>query len=191
MKTPHPEDQMEDKEKLYEAWVNSIPFWESYGQTLKRVADKVYKTSTLGGNEIYMMLIGFSFENFLKGILICNDLKNVDDRIKTLKNWKGLGHDLFELVENCKIKVNDEEKSLLERLTIFSIWRGRYPVPIEPKDLPRLIKDPSGTLIPNVYIKTGDIQLIEDLFTRIKYSLDQKIEETKTIRENIRYPTTS
>jgi hypothetical protein len=38
-------------------------------------------------------------------------------------------HDLLELVERCNLAVSAEEAGVLARLTLESIWRGRYPLP--------------------------------------------------------------
>lgn len=39
------------------------------------------------------------------------------------------GHDLVKLCERANIEINDEQKELLDRLTVFSIWAGRYRLP--------------------------------------------------------------
>src|SRR5438309_8463614 len=74
------------------------------------------------------MLFGFALENLAKGIIVCRDPTLVTR--KFLQNWDGKGHDLAALFDWAQISLADEERELLVRTSRTTIWKGRYPVPI-------------------------------------------------------------
>jgi hypothetical protein len=76
---------------------------------------------------IYQMLIGFSLENLLKGILIAEG-QGVDT--------KKLNHGLRKYADQVKgLKITESEKQNLARLEPYIKWAGRYPMPKSPDGL--------------------------------------------------------
>jgi hypothetical protein len=72
---------------------------------------------------IYRMLIGFSLENLLKGILIA-------EGHEVMKNNKRLNHGLKQYAEKVSgITITSGEKDILARLEPYVKWAGRYPRP--------------------------------------------------------------
>jgi hypothetical protein len=76
----------------------------------------------------YMMLMGLSFENLIKGVHIANTPSlSLEDRIKIWTTYRG-GHGisgLIKLVTSTSVK----EENLLRRLEEYAFWAGRYPIP--------------------------------------------------------------
>jgi hypothetical protein len=72
---------------------------------------------------IYRMLIGFSLENLLKGILIA-------EGHEVMKNYKRLNHGLKQYAEKVSgIPITLDERDILARLEPYVKWAGRYPRP--------------------------------------------------------------
>lgn len=74
------------------------------------------------------LFMAMSFENFLKGIWIkqCkSNFKDVDSLPKLLKT-----HDLIDLADHCRLTLTNQENKMLDLLSNFSIWRGKYNLPI-------------------------------------------------------------
>jgi len=77
---------------------------------------------------IYRMLIGFSLENLLKGILIAEDHESV--------KGKRLDHGLKRYAELIRgITITTSEKEILTRLEPYVKWAGRYPRPKTPDEM--------------------------------------------------------
>jgi len=70
----------------------------------------------------FMMLTAFAFENLIKGLGVTKGM-----------HWKNDfsdegGHGIASYAHKV-ISTSAEEKDLLGRLQVFSIWAGRYPMP--------------------------------------------------------------
>jgi hypothetical protein len=77
-----------------------------------------------------MLLDGLSLENLIKGILIGRNPSVVNSNsldIKLLSKSKG-GHDLSKLMQKASIELSLEEFDVVERLTKFVVWAGKYPI---------------------------------------------------------------
>jgi hypothetical protein len=76
---------------------------------------------------IYRMLMAFSIENLLKGILIVEGHEAIEgDRLShRLKN-----HGLRQYADKLSgVTITKSEKSLLDELQHYLMWAGRYPMP--------------------------------------------------------------
>lgn len=69
----------------------------------------------------YMLLMGFSFENLLKGIIMG---RNPIDKMVVLK----AGHRIVQMADTV-ISLTSDERDLLERIEIYLNWAGRYQIP--------------------------------------------------------------
>lgn len=73
------------------------------------------------------LFLALSFENFLKGIwirqngTILSETESLPNLLKT--------HDLNKLAKKCEMKLSEVEIKMLNVLTLFSIWRGKYIIP--------------------------------------------------------------
>lgn len=88
--------------------------------------------------ESFMLLLGFSWENKIKGYALIKYKKNNPPKLfKNLKEikqevWGGNnGHELSKILDSCDFEIYKSEKELLERLETFLMWAGRYPIPTD------------------------------------------------------------
>lgn len=118
--------------------------WLAYAHSLKNSADVIFNENILAFNQdnpkyiqvnVSKMLYGFSLENLIKAVIISSDSNPSrffqDGKLQFIKN-----HNLIQLIEQTKYKPKEEENDLLELLTICSTWAGRYPIPVNAKNLP-------------------------------------------------------
>lgn len=126
--------------------------WGVLAQTFREASEKIVRYSFIGNrrnledraadftlsklycNQVYMLLIGISLENLLKGLIVEKDPgcvvvnpKTGDIQIESIKN-----HELDDLATKVEryyqLSLNSFEHELLERLASFVIGDGRYPV---------------------------------------------------------------
>ncbi|MCF8716294.1 hypothetical protein JM658_15795 [Joostella atrarenae] len=83
-----------------------------------------------------MLLYAVSIELIIKARGLYAEKENIkNDSIKNfydfLKIWKGKsdGHNYFKIIEHYNIKINPEEKELLENFLSYTSWAGRFPYP--------------------------------------------------------------
>jgi hypothetical protein len=74
------------------------------------------------------MLLAFAVENEAKGFLVAKAPHLVDGQSGLDKSLRT--HDVRALVDQCGIKVSELEAEVLDRLTEFAKWGGRYPIPL-------------------------------------------------------------
>jgi hypothetical protein len=118
--------------------------------------------------EAYFLLIAYALENFLKALLIHQNQK-------TLKGWllqklPGylLSHDLIELASKAKFNINVSEEELFCRLSRYSIWKARYPIPLYSDALANMkILSDEKTYFTDYY-KPQDINLIHNIIARLR-----------------------
>ena len=79
-----------------------------------------------------MLLMAFALENAIKGVIVARGGLSVDDKGKL--SWPkqcGLrtGHELVPLASAAGLENSESEQSLLERLSEYSVWAGKYSIP--------------------------------------------------------------
>jgi hypothetical protein len=77
---------------------------------------------------VYFLLIGYSVENLLKGLLM---IKHPEYFKAGSKMTQIRSHDLVQLCCRCSISLEAKETELLEKLKVDIEWQGKYPVPLE------------------------------------------------------------
>jgi len=109
----------------------------------------------------YMLLMGLSFENLIKGVHISKtpDL-STEQRMKKWGKHRG-GHGISTLIKVVD-SVTSEEESILKRLEEYVLWAGRYPIPVKVDQYCRSIK-PENRL----FFTTRDPVLCDKLFKRL------------------------
>ena len=117
----------------------------------------------------YLMLMAFSIENYLKGVLVRDrkhELKSIllDKAIlpKTLKS-----HCLYTLATEIGIPNVESHEGLLRRLSRSAIWRGRYPVPLHSSSLYDQ-KYSDGSVFNIAHLQKDDTEQVRDLLNYIK-----------------------
>ena len=94
------------------------------------------------------LLIGLAVENALKGAIISKQPKLVENGkfdIKKIGGGKN-NHGLNDLAENAQISMSPSRKDLLDRLTIYVIWAGKYGAPFKEIDYKNAQQKKSLTL---------------------------------------------
>lgn len=141
-----------------------------YGAYLKdlRMFGKVRKVSSLKSLEHVMpatLLYGFALENLLKAILVQNDQSRV--RNGRLAPWPGGGHDLPALAREAEVALDPVETDVLNRLSQFIKWAGRYPIPKKATEM-RLVQraTPEGFL--PLPLQENEMPQYETLFARLE-----------------------
>ncbi|MFX1689282.1 hypothetical protein PWR05_32870 [Paraburkholderia sp. A2RI-6] len=114
----------------------------------------------------YLMIAGFVAENLLKAIVAkaASSQGTVDptDLLKEIKT-----HNLLKLAAKAGMPVTDSGRELLQRLTYFAVWAGRYPTPVSVADFkPQAISGAEKNTLN--YVRGSDIRAIDQLFHTVK-----------------------
>lgn len=94
----------------------------------------------------YKLLIGLSFELLLKSIAI---QKNME-----LSHT----HKLDELAKSINIPLSNDDLGILKVLTEYVIWAGKYPIPQNAHELPKL-SDLENKYLNETISKIGNIEI--------------------------------
>lgn len=167
----------------------SYPYWIQNSDRLKYSADilierlpvlmnsseekddyKNYTCKVRSILETNLLLLGYSIENLLKGLLIYQFKKNnaflenvsFDFLIKTVWRVKN-SHDLLKLARSAKISLSENEKSLLEKLSKYSTWGGRYHIPKDSEGIDKVKRPGEGDRH-----SSSDQKIAKELTLRIK-----------------------
>lgn len=118
----------------------------------------------------YYLLIGYSFENLIKGLSIENNPSYSFNEIfrRKWKNYK-MGHGISEICKENFNELSENEIKLLERLESYILWIGKYPVAKKIED--------HVTESENKYFNSDDKDEIDRLFEKIKLSLIEENEK--------------
>ncbi len=138
--------------------------YQEHYHEVQRGLDSVVDTLTFSLNITSTLLYGLAFENILKAILIQDDPCRVQNG--KLVKWPGGGHDLTALVEAAGLDLGSQSAQLLERLSMFVTWAGRYPVPIREKDM-FTRQYPTSDLLPPEPIQPSEKEYLDAIFTNL------------------------
>ncbi len=156
------------KRDLYEQIGENPLTWWSSARTLFLVAEKLSKDIEKSFKEpleyhytsikVCMFLYGLGIENIIKGLLI----KQKRYPFKNGKFPKELKtHDLRKLFDNANIKMTERDIKLLNRLTEYIKWVGKYGIPLSYDKLKNWHTIPKSTFLSDIHhikniIKTLD-----------------------------------
>ena len=82
---------------------------------------------------VWIMLYALALENILKGIIALREGANLYGGTK--KTLTAKSHKLVPLAERSGVKPTSEETDLLEELSTYSIWRGKFFIPLSAEEL--------------------------------------------------------
>ncbi|MCJ7508031.1 MAG: hypothetical protein MUO85_04780, partial [candidate division Zixibacteria bacterium] len=123
--------------------------------------------------EAYLLLIAYALENLLKALLIHQNQA-------TLKGFLHLripeylwSHDLIELASKIRFNIDVFEEELLLRLSRYSIWAARYPVPTGPDGLANMEKLSDGKAHFIAYYSPKDIDTIHNIINRLRKEVEK------------------
>jgi hypothetical protein len=101
----------------------------------------------------YMLLSGLALENLTKGIIVGRKPGVVTPDTFNLKE-----HNLLKLAQQVARPFSKNERDILDRLTAFVMWAGRYPIPLRATDNDHpLFKRTDPELIDHLFIKFATI----------------------------------
>ena len=111
------------------------------------------------------LLYGLSLENLLKGII-------VKSGAPVIAKWRiqfgrGSGHNLVHLASKASITLNSDEQDLLNRLTRYVEWAGRYPVAKSPEQMALCQKNVSPEWFP-LPLQPYEAPLYAAVFSRVE-----------------------
>ena len=98
------------------------------------------------------LVYGFAMENLIKALIVKKDpcLPRIEnDKIR----WDVGDHDLIGLFQKAGIKPAPGEKQILEILTDWAVWQGRYPVPMNATSHSNERTFPHRDLIEKCYLR--------------------------------------
>ncbi len=125
------------KKRFFDAAIESPGSWFNEAMQLKVAAERIdwlFKPLTKDEQTTslmptYRFLIGLSFENLIKGILHAQGNKVTENgKFTKLFSKHDLGY-LVKKLDPSKINITEEENNILDELTPYVIWAGRYPLP--------------------------------------------------------------
>lgn len=79
-----------------------------------------------------LMLAGYAMENYFKGMLV---KKSPCGAFDINGQFAFKGHNLISLASNVEFELDDDEKKLFEILNHYVLSDGRYPIPLNAKDI--------------------------------------------------------
>jgi hypothetical protein len=134
-----------------------------------------------GQHRMYLFLSALAIENLLKAVVV-DQAKWPDSQIAQKLPEELKTHALLDLAAG-RIDLADDEIELLERLTQFGIWLGRYPTPTKLDDIkPKKLK--SGKVNLAGFMYGSDIRDVENFINR----LIDKLKGVEGIEHLARFP---
>ena len=114
---------------------------------------------------VYLLLAAFAAEDLLKAAIVFTshwpDAAIRDEIPADLKT-----HNLIQLATKAAVSLNPDEEELLERLTQFAVWQGRYPAPTSLEEMkPRKLR--SGLVSTAGLIRGSDMREVEEFLNRL------------------------
>jgi hypothetical protein len=82
---------------------------------------------------IALMLGAYAIETLLKMVVVdahCEEHGHTFDA-RRAEQFLPRTHDLVALTKQAKLRVNEDDRGLLSDLGKYSVWAGRYPIPLK------------------------------------------------------------
>lgn len=117
---------------------------------------------------VWAMLVAMGFENFLKGIIVSRQLHT-----QISENLPFASHNLLDLAKYAEVQLTKNEEKQLRMLTEYSVWRGRYNLPVNSNELYQSekirLKRSNSTSLGNI---ERAIKSLEKLKTKLIYEFE-------------------
>jgi hypothetical protein len=130
----------------FNAFGKSAVLWLEQSRALHWAAvslkkgDERGKTGPRAGFDhvIALMLGGYAVEALLKMVVIADHCEahgfTLDS--KSAKEFLPATHDLRKLAAQAKLRINVKDRAVLTSLSRYTVWAGRYPIPLFAADYP-------------------------------------------------------
>lgn len=132
-----------------DGWVDLAIALKSYADHRPAIPVADYPTSM---DAVYLMLMAYALEDLAKGIILCRaydanplDIASFAKEMKNIKfplcdgtTWSIKSHDLDRLysAKDIGFSVRPTEIKHLKSISRYTLWEGRYPVPVDVKQVP-------------------------------------------------------
>jgi len=122
--------------------INKAEFWFSQAFQMFEASQALFKSVesiessnvlSVGAHKGSSFLLGIAIENAIKGVLAYeNKLKVKGDKFLPQQSFVGCKpHDIYQYADLLQIKFNEEELELFKRLSVYTIWAGKYGTPLD------------------------------------------------------------
>lgn len=120
--------------------------------------------------ESYCLLVAMSLENCLKAAIL---IAGKDQQFT---------HDLVSLADTADIKLSDEDKKTISKLTDYIYWQGKYPAP-KPRDQEEWVSSAlnAGSLSPPRF-GPRSFEIIEPVYAKIMEEVVERYDEWRSAR---------
>jgi len=144
---------------------------ESIGSRLKTVWEEIHSGQTrlspdlMKLHPVFLMLSSYAAENYLKARIVVMKGWTAENIGKTLpKPLKS--HELAELCKEAGASLTQEENDLIDRLSVYAVWAGRYPCPLAREELrPKMV---GGKENMATFFRGSDISVAHCLLERFE-----------------------
>lgn len=136
----------------------------------------------------YLMLMAYALENYFKAILIHRNIDSLRGRLLTDLPRYIKNHDLVGLALKANIQLNTSEEELLCRLSRFSTWAARYPVPTDSGSLKAEKKLSGGGTYLMAYCAPTDLDRVLRFAGRLRETVLKETESTTATPEGNAVP---
>jgi len=125
------------------------------------------RVETIGVVNSTLLLLGFAFENLIKGVKIAEDSSLVDLDRFNIKSWRkdDGGHGIKTLAASL-ITLTSAEGELLDRLQESIFWAGRFPIPLTSERYHE-----SNNPVNKHQLSAGDFETTDQLFEKLQEQL--------------------
>ena len=146
---------------LQMAWIAFHQAWIEF----QRDRASMQPAPPRGLHRVYLFLSAIAIENLLKAVLV-DQAKWPDSQVAQKIPKQLNSHSLLNLAAAGGIKLAENEIEILERLTEFGIWLGRYPAPTKLHHMkPKKLK--SGIVSLAGFMYGSDIREVENFINRL------------------------
>jgi hypothetical protein len=129
----HHDYDIPDHIRAFNEFGKSEMVWLLHSKALHAASMRLAeKPDLLFDTTIALMLGGYAIETLLKMAVISDfcDAHGKALTSKAAKEFLPKTHRLEDLVKKAGLRVNKSDRALLKRLSRYTIWEGRYPIPL-------------------------------------------------------------
>lgn len=133
------EEDVHRDQRAFNAFGKSVILWFQHSRELYRSACYLMEERPRVENEIThllqapiaLMLGAYAIETLVKMVIVDDYClaHGVTFESTAAKEFLPTVHDLAELVKRANLRINGADRKLLNELSRYSTWAGRYPVP--------------------------------------------------------------
>ena len=132
------EEDVPPDRRAFNAFGKSAVLWLEYSRELFRSARLIMDKARTENDITHMfqapialMLGAYALETILKMVIVAEhcDAQGLTMDSRAAKDFVTPVHNLVSLAQQANLRINAVDRKLLEELTRYSTWAGRYPIP--------------------------------------------------------------